>query len=64
MTIMWMAVTGYLSLLLGVVLQTFQGRAPLDLSLPAAGLLLMSAVLGVLAVLGFRSAVQDGPAQS
>lgn len=53
--IRWIASAGYVGLILAVLLQTFEGRAPTDLTLPAIGVVLASAVLGGTALFGLTS---------
>lgn len=53
--IMWIASAGYTGLIVAVLLQTFQGRAPTDLTLLAMGVVLASALLGGVAIFGLTS---------
>jgi hypothetical protein len=53
--IVWVAAAGYVGLILATLLQTFEGRAPVDLTPLALGLVLTSAVLGAVAILGLTS---------
>ena len=53
--IMWIASAGYIGLILAVLLQPFEGRAPTDLTLPAMGVVLATALLGGAAIFGLTS---------
>jgi hypothetical protein len=53
--IMWIASAGYVGLILAVLLQTFEGRAPTDLTLLAMGVVLASALLTGTAIFGLTS---------
>jgi hypothetical protein len=60
MGVMWLAVAAYVCLALVTVLQTFQGRAPADLTAPSFALLLSSGALALLALLRLRPGPQAG----
>lgn len=53
--IVWVAAAGYSGLILATLLQTFDGRAPTDLTPLALGVVLASAVLGGIAIFGLAS---------
>jgi hypothetical protein len=53
--IMWIASAGYVGLILAVLLQTFEGRAPTDLTLLAMGVVLASVLLTGTAIFGLTS---------
>jgi hypothetical protein len=63
-SIVWMAAAGYLGLAATAILQTFSGRAPFDLTPMAAGLALISLILGAFALIrvvgGLRTAWFSG----
>jgi hypothetical protein len=53
--IMWIASAGYTGLIVAVLLQTFEGRAPADLTPLAIGVVLASALLGAVAIFGLTA---------
>ncbi|CAN5792091.1 hypothetical protein BH23ACT12_BH23ACT12_19120 [soil metagenome] len=53
--IMWFASAGYIGLILATLLQTFEGRAPSDLTPLAVGVVLASVLLGGVAIFGLTS---------
>lgn len=53
--IMWIASGGYAGLIVAALLQTFEGRAPADLTLLAMGVVLASGLLGAIAIFGLTS---------
>ena len=65
--LMWVASAGYIGLILATLVQTFEGRAPADLTLVALGVVLVSALLGGVAIFWlaaglFGSKPGDAPA--
>jgi hypothetical protein len=53
--IVWVAAAGYTGLILAALLQTFAGRSPVDLTPLALGVVVASAVMGGIAILGLAA---------
>ena len=61
--LMWVGAAGYAGLALASVLQTFQGRAPLSLTPVSGAIVLLSALLGGLAIVGLAAESSSGKPQ-